>query len=109
MGYFEHEKSKLTFSRSFGGLRRHLFKCILILLIVTIVLFTVISYLTDWYTVTLRCVTSRWNHTDDIINMHQLRFGVNTVCGGGNIENRTDIEAVCVNSASLGFTESLRE
>eukprot|EP00111_Clytia_hemisphaerica_P021380 TCONS_00062930-protein len=76
MAYFE-QNNKLTFTKSFQGLRKHCYKCILILLLVTLVLFVVVSTIQNWFTVTLNCQRPQ----NGTVNMeHDVVFGVKDIC-----------------------------
>ena len=98
MAYFEPNNNKLTFTKSFQGLRKHCYKGILILLLVTLVLFVVVSTIQNWFTLTLSCRPKNGTFEMD----HNIVFGVKDIC----IRNGTTI---CRNIASFHIPGTIRK
>ena len=99
MAYFE-QQGKLTFTKSFQGLRRHCYKCILLLLLMTLILFVIVSTLQNWFTVTLSCRSNNGTaHSEKYV------FGVKDIC----VRNETFDQIICKSIASFQIPGTTRK
>lgn len=124
MAYFDEDGkgSKVTFTRSLVSIRQHSIKFSMVILVVTLVLFSISSSLRPWFCVDVECsnVTSTVDvaksanetNTDSRVSSNvtdkreiEIVFGVSTVC----LRNKTESKLTCRYMASFDIDGAIRK
>lgn len=107
MAYFNDGSNRLTFTRSLNGVRDNALKFAIVLLLTTLVLFSITSSLSPWFLINVECslttVNNSTNRTDVI--KKQLIFGLSTVC----FKNTTTFTETCKQISSFDISGAVRK